>query len=230
MSTRSALFLVLFLNPLAACRGPLIQGSGSGARIRPPGPTADAVRCIVDEYEKKVIQILGTRYDREYVIEILPENEEIIGEVDKTSRRLLLGKRGIATEHDMTHTVIHELVHVHATGLWEEAPDMLEDGFAHVIAHLLTDGLEQLSGGPPTVDEYLEVLTLDYQRDFRPASPERTKQLAWNATCLAYLILRNSAAVSMSEGEWRLELQGAPLRLQAQEGKMLLRVNPSNSP
>ena len=222
MRTRTGYSMIL-LFLLVACRGPLIQGSGSGARIRPEGPLAERVRQIVAEYETQVVGILGTRYDREYVIEILPEDDEVVGEVNRPSRRLRIGKRGIATDEDLTRTVIHELVHVHAVGLWEEGPDLLEDGLAYLVAALLMGDLDQLSGGPPTVNECLEVLTLDYQRDYLAATLERSSELTRNALCLAYLLLRHTSAERFSEARWRPILEQTQLKEQGKDGMMLLR-------
>jgi hypothetical protein len=214
-------FRVLVLSVLVACRGPRIQGNGSGARIRQSGPTADLVQRLVDQYEGEVIAILGTRYDREYVIELDPEEAEVDGQVDKISRRMQLGKDSLANEQALKRGVIHELVHIHATDLWEEGPDVLEEGFAYLIAALLMDEIHEYSGPPPTMNEYLEILTIDYD-EYRGSSRERRAEINWNAACLAHLMLRNSSAVKFSEAKWRAGLERARLDQQWHDGKMIL--------
>lgn len=229
MRTRTGGSMVLFFL-LVACRGPLIQGTGSGARIRAEGAHAERVRELVAEYEEQVIEVLNTRYDREYVIEILPEDEDLDGETNRYTRLVRIGKIAFASDETLTRTVVHELVHVHSVGLWREAPAMLEEGFAHLITAMLMDDLERFSQGLPTVSEYLEILTIDYQRDYKKASPERSSELTRDAVRLAYQILRNSSAERFSEGKWRLALERVKMDEQMEDGKMLLRATKQKRP
>jgi hypothetical protein len=229
MRTRTGCSLALFFL-LGACRGPLIQGTGSGARIRTEGPYTERVRELVAEYEEQVIEVLGTRYDREFVIEILPEDGELDGETHRRSRRVRIGKLAVATDETLTRTVIHELVHVHSVGLWREAPAMLEEGFAYVITAILMDDLERFSRGLPTVNEYLEILTLDYVNDYQNASPERFSELTRGAARLAYEILRNSSAERFSEAKWRPTLERVQMTEQWQDGLMLLKPKVQRQP
>lgn len=107
---------------------------------------------------------------------------------------------------------------------------MLEEGFAHLIAAMLMDDLERFSQGLPTVNEYLEVLTIDYRRDYLKASRERNSELTRDAVRLAYEILRNSCAERFSEGNWRPVLERIKVEEQLQGGKMLLRAKKQKGP
>src|SRR5262245_38909289 len=82
------------------------------------------VREAISRYEPRVIELFGTRLDRQYEVHILAED---IGAPARTRypRRDLYFTPSAFQTGLFDRAVAHELVHVHATGVWDALPELI---------------------------------------------------------------------------------------------------------
>jgi len=122
--------LALALSGCSSARALHLEGSGA---FFPRGPEARHLAELVRELEPKVVALLGTRYEGSFAVEV--------GEVAVGRAQTTVGARDVtispaALDQNLRRTVAHELVHVHARGLWEGLPCAVEEGLAYWVASL----------------------------------------------------------------------------------------------
>lgn len=163
----------------------------AGPRVVDDPVRLEQVREAIARFEPKVIELLGTRLDREYEVHILAE-ETARGAPANTrypSRDIYFAPSAFQ-EDLLERAVAHELVHVHATGVWDALPEVVEQGLAEYVGHLAR-GLEpNYVGAPPDLAKLVATLRMSdveymlaaYDRDVFHASTWLVCQLGVEGT------------------------------------------------
>jgi hypothetical protein len=164
---------------LAACAAP--QAGGSGALVDAGPVYGPEISKIVSEVEPRIIEILGTRWPRQYTVTI--RDGDFWAETRDWDRKVSLGLQSL-TPDELPLSVAHELAHVHMRGKWRELPPVLQEGVAYWVSLLALDRTDEFVGPRPSAEACLEVLTLPYP-EYRYGDRPLQKRLDYTATWLA---------------------------------------------
>lgn len=172
----------LLLLGLAACGAPRLGTSRGGAHIFAPPEDVARLRSIVEQYEPRVIDELGSRWPYSYAIEVRDIGPRVQGVADDDSKRVCLSPSAVDDHERTPEVLVHELVHVHAIGHWTELPYALQEGLAFWLSLSLVQNVKVYSGPPPDPENLWRALTItadEYQ------SSDDTRGVDQAATWLA---------------------------------------------
>lgn len=161
---------------LAACAAP--QTEGSGARVHAGPLHGPRISEILRDVEPKVIEILGTRWPREYKVTF--KDIDYSAQTRDWDRKVTLGVASLTSE-DLPLTIAHELAHVHMRGQWRELPPVLQEGVAVWVGLLALGRTQEFKGRAPDMKDCLDVLTIPYA-EYLAADLSRKNELNYAAT------------------------------------------------
>lgn len=173
--------LALLVASLAACLAP--RNSSSGALVDPSSPYRQLIQAAVTDLEPKIIQMLGTRWEWSYIVEVDQEYDHFRAETRTWDRRVKLGAQSLKPG-DLEFVLAHELAHVHMTDKWRDLPLMLQEGVANWVAISATGRTAEFGGPKPSPRLLIDVMTIPYD-EFKKADAVRQGQLEYAATWLA---------------------------------------------
>lgn len=127
--------------------------------------------------------MLGTRWERRYVVEVDREYDHFRAETRTWDRRVKLGVQSLRPG-DLEFVLAHELAHVHMTDKWRELPPVLQEGVANWVAISATGRTAEFGGPKPSPRLLIDVLTIPYD-EFKNADAVRQGELEYAATWLA---------------------------------------------
>ena len=197
---------------LAGCAlppaGTLVPGSGA-AVIAPPELTERIVE-IVARQEPRVIAWLGTRFPGNYQIRLAdqPMRWNEVMHCAKHDDWLLPPRAVIRIGPDALNerlppfsfeaSLVHELVHLHAEGVWARLPPLVEEGVADRIALVLCGVVAADAERPaPSSETLLSLLTWDEEQCRQRKGAAVHEGAVW----LGAALLRSSTPPELLEPE-----------------------------
>ncbi len=166
---------------LAACAAPRV--TGSGARVH-AGPSTALITEMITEVEPVIIWLLGTRWDREYRVELVDEPIPWgVADTRDLDRRVRL-EASYKGEKELRFSLAHELTHVHMLGKWRELPPVLQEGVAYWVSLVATGRTGEFISAPPSQRLCLDMMTMSYG-EYKRLEQGRQNEIEATATWVA---------------------------------------------
>lgn len=167
---------------LAACVAP--RHDRGGVRVFAPQPTADEIRALVERYEPAIIARLGTSWSAPYTIRVCRLPSGRVADTNDATRAVRVSER-LTGGTPLAEAVLHELVHVHAVGRWEDLPFAVQEGLAHWVSLSLLRGVTEYGGPQPDPAALALALSLSREEFQRREDTSDIEQAAtWIASAL----------------------------------------------
>lgn len=156
-----------------------------GSLVAVPGSRAlvsgtDRTRAIIERYEHRVIEVLGTEWPRPYIVTEEGGDPFFRGSTRTLDRRVRLHRNLDGRVSPLT--LLHELAHVHMRGPWRELPSMLQEGVADWIALSMLGRPLAARLPAPRLTLQVRVLTLSQTASW--SAPD-SDELKWTAVWMA---------------------------------------------
>lgn len=194
----------------AACAGPKVVDDP--VRMQ-------AIREAIAKFEPRVIDLLGTQLGRDYEIHILAEEGRAPAATRYPRRDLYFSPRAFEAAM-FERLVAHELVHVHALGVWDALPEVIEQGLAEYISFLVqAEGNHRTGyydGSAPDLAQLVAALRLsDIEYMLQPPDPVVTNAALWLVCSLGIDGTLELAQILAERGEEHAHVLTAAAALEA---------------